>query len=284
MSKYSRSTQQGDILPYGTPVNAVAASGVVTFDGTPFVRVHYENANGTITITDIPVADEHLVIGSQTFHFKATRTTTGEIAINADNTVQAENIVSAITSDLTTVEATNIAGVVSLLSTLEGTLGNSTIFTTNATGIAVNGSGTLENGIDDVREYITIGIDDFEFVTLRSGAGSFQVTVNANNTTQGDNLVAALADSDIVDASNNAGTVTIISKIKGIIGNSYILSEHATGTAVSSVTNGKLDGGVNGTPGSINEMCANENFIYRAINNNTIADANWRRIATGESF
>jgi hypothetical protein len=271
-------------LAVKTPVNAVAASGVVTFTGTPLAHTINVQASGTVTVTGAPVVDETLVIGTQTFLFKASRGGVGQIAINANNTLQAANIVAAITADLLTVVATNTLGVVIVTSVAAGTAGNSIILTTNATGVAVSGSETLENGVDFVDEYIMVGAQKFTFVTARSGAGSFEVTVNANNTTQGNNLVTALADVSNAAGSNNAGAVTISAAVKGVTGNNIALSESATGTAVSSVTGGKLDGGVDGTPGQLNEVCADANYAYRVVAENTIVDANWTRIATGATF
>ena len=272
-------------LAVKTPVNAIAASGVVTFTGTPLAHVANVQASGTVTVTGTPVADENLVVGAQTFLFKASRGGVGQITISADNTAQAANIAAAITADLLTATATNTLGVVIVTSVAAGTAGNSIVLTTNATGVAVSGAGTLANGVDLVDEYIMVGAQKFTFVSARSGAGSFEITVNANNTTQGNNFVSALADVSNVTGNNNAGAVTVSAAVKGVAGNDSIaLSESATGTSVTSVTGGKLDGGVDGTPGQLNEVCADANYMYRAVAENTFVDANWTRIATGAAF
>ena len=231
---------------------------------------------------------ETLVVGAQTFTFVNSGSATGNIVISATPAVQAANIVTAITRDLATVNAVQGTGgstnIVTVTAVANGTAGNSLTLTKNATGIAVSGAGTLAGGVNQVREIVTIGVQDFVFVTTRSGAGSFQVTINANHTTQGDNLVAAMADISNALGVNSGGAVTVTAAVKGVAGNNIVLSTNATGTAVSSVTGGKIDGGVDGTIGQINEMCADANYVYRCIATNTIADSNWTRIATGASF
>ncbi len=43
-------------------------------------------------------------------------------------------------------------------------------------------------------------------------------------------------------------------------------------------------GAVNGTEGITNEICADADFIYHCVGANTVADANWRRIARGSAY
>jgi hypothetical protein len=280
-------TQTCPLLVIGekTPVNAVAASGVVTFTGQPLAHVANVQATGTVTFTGTPVADEHLVIGSQTFHFVAARAGAGEITISADNTQQAVNTVAAITLDIAAqATATNLAGVVNLVAVAAGTAGN-IILTTNATGTAVSGAGTLTNGTDHVHETVTIGTQEFLFVTARSGAGSFEITSNADPTTQAVNAKTAInADVTNVTSDNVAGVLTVTAAVKGVVGNLIALTELATGTAVSSVTADKIDGGIDGTVGVANETCANATDFFHCITTNTIADANWRKISLGSAY
>jgi hypothetical protein len=272
-------------LPEKTPVNAVAASGVVTFTGQPLAHVAIATATGTVTFTGTPEADQHLVIGTQTFHFVAARAGAGEITINADNTQQAVNTVAAVTADIAAeATATNLAGVVTLTAAVAGAAGNIAL-TTNATGTAVSGAGLLTGGLDHVHETLTIGTQAFLFVTLRSGAGSFEITSNADPTTQAVNAKAAInADLTNVTSDNVAGVLTITAAVKGVVGNLIALTELATGTAVSSVTADKLDGGIDGTVGVANETCVDATYIYHAVAANTIADANWRRVALGSAY
>lgn len=112
-------------IPSGTPVNAVAAVGTITVSGTP-------------------IADETMVIGGRTYTFKAARAVAGEITIDADNAVQVTNIIAATDLDSTDVVCTDGTGnTVVVTASTKGISGNSLPFTESATGIAVNGSGTL---------------------------------------------------------------------------------------------------------------------------------------------
>ena len=43
-------------------------------------------------------------------------------------------------------------------------------------------------------------------------------------------------------------------------------------------------GAANGTVGVVNEICADENYIYHCVGINTVSGANWRRIARGSVY
>jgi len=113
------------ILDDETPVNAVAAVGTITVNGTP-------------------VAGETMVIGAVTYTFKAARSVAGEITLSAVNATQVTNIVNAITADSTDIVATDGTGdTVVLTAAVKGAAGNALFLTEAATGITVNGTGTL---------------------------------------------------------------------------------------------------------------------------------------------
>lgn len=108
-----------------TPVNAVASQG-------------------TITMTNVAVADETFVIDTQTFTWKAARTGTGEVTIGANAAAAVTNIVTAITADLTTVTAVDGAGdTVVVTAATKGVAGDAIVFTENSSNMTVDGSGTL---------------------------------------------------------------------------------------------------------------------------------------------
>ena len=274
-----------------TPVNAVAASGVVTFTGTPLVHVPNSQGAGTITISGTPVADETLVVNGITLTFKAAPTLTHEVQVSADHGVVADSIADKINADpLFWCDAVAGADAVVLTTRVTDAIGTASnlVLTENATGVAVSGAGTFTGGINHVHESLQIGSDEFIFVTARSGVGSFEVTVSANNTTQADNLVAAInADSAEVVATNIAGVVTITAATKGALGNSIDLNEDAypvTGAAISSVTSKCLDNGIDGTIGAANEICADGTYLYHCVAANGTPDRNWRRVALGSAY
>ena len=81
----------------------------------------------------------------------------------------------------------------------------------------------------------------------------------------------------------SASTMTATNLIKGVIGNSTAIAETlADGSWAAGAT--FLGGGVDGTVGVANETCADATYLYHAIAVNTIADANWRRVALGTAY
>jgi hypothetical protein len=272
-----------------TPVNAVAASGVVTFTGTPLNHVANVQGTGTITVSGTPVNNDELVVNATTFIFKDAPTLATHIAISADHDAQADFIADAINANpLTWVTA--VAGVASVVLTANeadavGTASN-LVLTVSATGVTVSGAGTLTGGTNHVHEALMVGTQEYIFKT--SGTAQGDVVISANTTTQAENLVTSITrDSTNVTATNNAGVVTVVAAIKGTAGNGIVLSEAAhpvTGLAVSSVTDGKLDGGIDGTVGVANETVADDTYIYHSIATNDTTGTNWRRIALGTVF
>lgn len=100
-------------------------------------------AQGTISMGGIAEADETFVIDDQTFTWKASRSGEGEVAIGADAEESAENIVTAVTADLATVEAEQDGSDVVITAAVAGTAGNAVVLTTASTNMTVDGDGTL---------------------------------------------------------------------------------------------------------------------------------------------
>ena len=101
-------------------------------------------AIGTATLTGIPSADQNLVIGSETWVFKASRSTAYQIAIGADAPATVTNIVNAITADSSVVTAADGSGdTVVITMVAPGYAGNLKAFTKTASNMALDGSGYL---------------------------------------------------------------------------------------------------------------------------------------------
>jgi hypothetical protein len=291
-----------------TPVNAVAATGTVTFSATgPAVHVANVQATGTLTFTGSPSTPhdgDTVTIGTgaaeKVYTFKTTLTPTeGQVLIGADTAAALANLKLAINrTDATTndgvkykiaavnptvtadaIDATTLV----ITAIVAGTAGNAIASVGSNHGAF--GAATLEGGVDHVHETLTVGEDEFVFVTSRTGAGSKEITVSTNTTTMAENTVIAInADSTVATAANTGAAVTVTAAIKGAAGNLIVLSEVATATAVTNVTEGKLKSGVNGTVGVANETCADGTYLYHCIAANTVADTNWRRVALGTVY
>jgi phage tail sheath gpL-like len=140
---------------------------------------------------------------------------------------------------------------------------------------AIAATGTVVfSGTPVADETLTIGTDVYTFKSSRSLA--FEVTINANNSTQGDNLDTAIAaDATDYTSSNTTGTVTITAAVGGTAGNSIALAEAATGTAVSGAA---LTGGVDTSPGVLGEICSDDSYLY------CYTSTGWRRVSLGSAY
>jgi len=110
-----------------------------------------------------------------------------------------------------------------------------------------NPSGTITvSGTPVADETFVVSSQTFTFKASRSGAG--EVTISANNIQQAKNIVTAImADlgSTIFAYCHETAIVTVRNIIGGTAGNTVVLTESATGIAVSG--SGTLAGGVNST-------------------------------------
>ncbi|MCK5605390.1 hypothetical protein KAR91_26095 [Candidatus Pacearchaeota archaeon] len=85
-------------------------------------------------------------------------------------------------------------------------------------------------------------------------------------------------------AVNTGGDVfTATAKVKGVAGNALAKAEDNTNMDWDGVT-AFMTGGIDGTVGVEFELCADSSYLYYAIAENTIADANWRRVDIGAVY
>jgi hypothetical protein len=165
---------------------------------------------------------------------------------------------------------------------------------------AVAASGTLTVGSGGSKildgDTVTIGSKTYTFKTALTPTEG-QVLIGANDTAALLNLKNAInhtgtPDTDykcaavhptVTGTSSNATTLVVTAKTKGVAGNSIVTTETEAGTDKAWGA-AHLEGGVNGTPGIANETCMDDTYLYCCITANTIADANWRRIALGSAY
>ena len=85
-----------------------------------------------------------------------------------------------------------------------------------------------------------------------------------------------------VTATTNTNTAqTVAAKTAGTAGNAIATTETSSHLSWGGAT---LTGGVNGTVGYANEMCADASYLYHCLAANTVAGANWRRVSLGSAF
>ena len=161
---------------------------------------------------------------------------------------------------------------------------------------AVVGTGVLTatSGGNQIAAGYTVTIDTkiYTFVTP-VGNTEGNVLVGANDTASLLNLLNAInhtgtPDTDykcaavhptVTATASTALTLTIAAKTKGV----STIATTKSGTEIS-WAHTTLYGGVDGTVGVANETCVDGSYLYHCITTNTIADANWRRIALGSEY
>jgi hypothetical protein len=154
---------------------------------------------------------------------------------------------------------------------------------TPVNAVAAAGTLTLTGSVAD-GETVTIGADVYEFDTNSSvGGGNLAVDVSGGATAPAavTALVATITASgtEPVSAVDGAGdTVVVTADVAGTAAESIVVATDAgNGSWGEGVT--ALDGGVDGTVGAQGTVLVDTDYLYVAIAENTVADANWRRIA-----
>ncbi len=301
-------------IPEKTPVNAVAASKLLTIGTNPIEGatvsiggVTYKfradalgagvAASKVLTSDNIEVTDgDTVTIGTTVYRFKDTMTQAYDVKRHgtvADTTM--ENLIKAI-------NATGTAGV----EYFAGTLIHPDV-SAGALALAAHAFTATAKAVGFAGNSIAIA----EASTHLSWAGGAvalsggidpqaanDVLIGGNIEGSIDNLVLAITDGGVEGTNYGTGTVTnplatavkasaatmtATNKVKGEIGNATAIAETlADGSWAAAAT--FLTGGVDGTVGLANELCADGSYIYHAIAANTIADANWRRVALGSAY
>jgi hypothetical protein len=256
-------SRSGGIQP-GTPVNAVAAKVVATVNSRPddYVKLKRASssitvvtqpnvnvqADGTITVAGTPQVDEHLAVFDVEFHFKALRSGAGEITIDADNDVQAANIAAAILADVEEVIPEVVENVVTVTAIEEapyvGAGGNVIVLTTNATGIAVSGAGTLTNGV--TADTITLNGVTYTFIPEGEVPGINEIALGADQEGTAANI-AATGPQALYTLVADGADVDISAVVNGAAGNNQAYNVDG-----ARITDGA--GGVKTTLGGTDEV------------------------------
>ncbi len=297
-------------LPEKTPVNAVAASKLLTIGTNPIEGatvsiggVAYKfradalgagvAATGTLTFnTELPHDGDTVILGQTTYTFKTALTpTAGQVLIEATVTATIDNLVAAATGGAGAGTKYATGTVSQGAATASKASADTMLMTYNSVGFLGNqydtagtlthatwGAAKLAGGIDaqaanDVKTGGNVeGSIDNLVLAITAGAG---IGTNYGTGTVTNPLATAVKAS--------VATMTATNKIKGVIGDSTAIAETlADGSWAADAT--ALSGGVDGTVGVANETCVDATYIYHCIATNTIADANWRRVALGSAY
>lgn len=292
--------QEGELLARnGTPVNPVAAVGVLAVDG---VLTHAEictigeniyeinasdgstvttagnipvditstaiKAQGVATVSGLPTPTDVLEVGGVSYTFVAdgTAAADGEVDVGANEADLIANVIAAINGTDGIQAAAN-----PYVTATNGTVAETILLTAIIGGVAGN---SIEFDCDDV----TNMADDAAKVLGGETAG-----VDSTQDESGTALAAALTGdvSGTYDATANEITVTAVTK--GVAGNSL---DFLAGTMdVTPDTEGGTDAlggsvlGVDGTPALRGATMENGERFYVCITEGTIATVEWAEVA-----
>lgn len=156
---------------------------------------------------------------------------------------------------------------------------------------AVASQGTLTfSGVVADGETVSIGTDIYEFDTDASvTSGNIAVDVSGGVTASDAvtalvSAITASGDGTYSGADGAGDTVVVTATTKGVAGDSIATTETCTNGAWDAATLGTTTAGVNGTPGSNNQLAMDGTYLYGCVAENTISDANWRRISLGSAY
>lgn len=301
------------------PINAVSSSATLTSDNTnpdaddtltvnereyTFVTTLTEvKSSGTITSTanGNPTAEDTVTVGEEEYTFVVALsedpTVPNEVVIGSDGEETLSNLADAINGDAegegvtysegTVANADVSAGtpassesdyVLTITALVPGEDGDLIDLVESASNITVSGA-KLANGADPVVDEILIGNN------ADTTLANIKKAINGE-TGEGTNYsTGTVANEDVIAGTVNttAHTVALLAIVKGVVGDDIEVSEDSAHlTFGEEVTT--LSDGVDGTPGTKGEKVFTSTYEYTCIADNTINDANWRRVSLGTAY
>ena len=273
-------------IPVGLPVNAVAATGVLTIAGVVLdsetvtigvdtyefaadaaqsvaagniavdIQAHAVKAQGTLTVAVQPIAGDTMTIDTKLYTFVAngTQALDGDISVGADLPEAKLNIVAAI-------NGLDLLSLPNDFVTAGAFIVNDCILTALVGGVAGNAIATTEtfNNVGNIFDAVLLG-------TTTAGTDC----TNANGGTE---LVAEITASG-TEPLTAAGTdvVTLTADVRGVLANDI---DTNTTMATGSFANLTLVGGLDGTVCVAGAVALSGVRIYTCPAGNTITQANW---------
>ena len=309
-------------IPEKTPINAVASAAKLTSSGA-MVPGKHATSTLTSDGTNFD-AEDTITINLTVYTFKADPTGIAyavdiggsaqvslanlRAAINATGTPNTEYGAGTVAHP-TVVAASSDATTLVAVVRLPGTASNAEVTESTDANAAWTGAdfanGTAA-GVATTAATITIGTRVYTVVNELSetaGADAIvdQILYGGNEATMLDNMLLAInadatagtnystgtvVNANVTATTNTNTTQVIAAKVKGVIGDLIAIDESMANTVWDDPagTLGTEVAGVNGTVGVANELCADATYLYHSIAANTIADANWRRVALGSVY
>ena len=277
-----------------TPVNAVAASGTLTLTGVALdgekvnigsdvyefaaddaqdvdagsiavdITSYATKAQGTLSMATQPTSGDTITIGEKVYTFvpDGTENADGEVSVGENIAGAQANLVAAINGT----DGINTAH----------TLVTAADFETDACVLTAIIGGTAGNDIATT-ETFTDETDAFDATKL--GTTTAGVDCTAGNAITA--LAAAITASDtegVGGVDGEGDTLALTADTAGAAGNSITTT---TDMANASFGAEHLENGVDGTVGSAREIVGDGTAIYYCTADNTVADANWKKLTLG---
>jgi hypothetical protein len=252
----------GEILTVDTDVFEFDDDGVVSGSNIAIdISAYTVKSQGTLTMDTLPTLNDTTTIDTTTYIWVGTSPSVGEVDMGASLTESKANLLAAINGT---------DGINPGISTV--TIG---AWVVNDLVITAALAGTIGDAIATTSSF-TAGTNQFDAVTL-------------GTTTAGVDCPAADADGEIVTrvsgqsttvtATQGGGTtVTMTADVAGVAGNSIVSTTTMANATFGAGTLGDGVAGVDGTVGTAGVFVYDATNLYMPIADNTIADANWKKL------
>jgi len=251
--------EHGETVTIGSDVYQVAADAEQTVDAGNIavdVEASTTKSTGTLTMDTNPTATNTLTIGTTVYTFVAVPAVEGDVAIG-DTVADTQATLVAVINDgdalndphpLVTAGDFNASDECIITAKIGGTVGDDIATTetftavTNVFAAVKLGSGADCTGANFITALVLASAEGTELVAITDGAGDTAV-VTADY--KGTYPEAVITETDIANATFDVA---------------------------------HLDGGVDGTIGTIQDLYVDGTNIYFCTADNGIADANWKKL------
>lgn len=232
--------------------------------------------NATPTKLTLPVADLAILEAGDTVGFEGATFTKVSSNPGTGEFIDAAELATLL-NDLEGWTVAENDGVVTATSAALGVAQNGKIATITHLGAMTSGGSELAKAKAKLTssELAQLAVGDdvtFDSVTFTKAAAT---SVPANEFADVAGLISCIDDMTNWTAVLNGSDIDIEAAEVGAASNDKV---------INLIYYRASAGAVNGTEGITNEICADADFIYHCVGANTVADANWRRIARGTVY